>query len=31
MDRLRRSDFLEQLSGEVFLSHHHAMQRLAAG
>jgi SulP family sulfate permease len=31
MDRLRRSDFLEQLSGEVFLSHHHAMQRLATG
>lgn len=30
MDRLRRSEFLAALSGEVFLSHHQAMQGLAA-
>lgn len=28
MDRLQRSDFLEQLSGQVFLSHHQAISAL---
>ena len=28
MDRLKRSDFLEQLSGRVFLTHHQAVQSL---
>ena len=28
MDALRKSDFLEQLSGEVFLTHHRAVERL---
>jgi len=31
MDRLRRSDFLNHLSGKVFLSQHQAAQELAAG
>ncbi|MBS3895293.1 sulfate permease [Silanimonas sp.] len=31
MDRLGRSDFLGRLSGQVFLSHHQAMQALASG
>ncbi|WP_347267473.1 sulfate permease [Paracoccus sp. (in: a-proteobacteria)] len=30
MDRLRRSDFLSQLGGEVFLSQHQAVSRLRA-
>ncbi len=30
LDRLRRSDFLEQLSGRVFLSQHQAMQALSS-
>lgn len=30
MDRLRRSDFLEKLSGRVFLTHHQAVTELAA-
>jgi SulP family sulfate permease len=29
MDRLQRSDFLQQLTGRVFLSHHEAVQALA--
>ncbi len=29
MDRLRRSDFLDRLSGQVFLTHHQAVQALA--
>lgn len=29
MDRLKRSDFLRQLSGEVFLSHYQAIEQLA--
>jgi len=29
MDRLQRSDFLQQLSGEVFLSHYQAIAQLA--
>jgi SulP family sulfate permease len=28
MDRLKRSDFLDHLTGEVFLSHHAAMRKL---
>ena len=28
MDRLKRTDFLSHLSGEVFLTHHQAVQRL---
>jgi len=28
MDRLRRSDFLQRLSGQVFLTHHQAVQAL---
>ncbi len=28
MDRLRRSDFLDRLSGQVFLTHHQAVQAL---
>ncbi|MFM6986644.1 MAG: STAS domain-containing protein, partial [Hydrogenophaga sp.] len=28
MDRLRRSDFLQQLSGRVFLTHHQAISAL---
>ena len=28
MDRLRRSDFLERLSGQVFLTHHQAISAL---
>ena len=31
MDRLKRSDFLEHLTGRVFLSQHLAVQELAAG
>lgn len=31
MDRLQRSDFLQHLSGQVFLSHHQAVQTLAQG
>ena len=30
MDRLRRSDFLDQLSGQVFLTHHQAVSTLSA-
>lgn len=29
MDKLDRTDFMEQLTGKVFLSHHQAMQELA--
>ena len=29
MDRLRRSDFLDHLTGEVFLTHHQAMLKLS--
>ena len=28
MDALERSDFLNHLSGEIFLSHHHAVMAL---
>ena len=28
MDRLRRSDFLQQLTGRVFLTHHQAITAL---
>ncbi|MBA4260857.1 MAG: sodium-independent anion transporter [Comamonadaceae bacterium] len=31
MDRLQRSDFLQQLSGGVFLTHHQAVAALSAG
>lgn len=31
MDSLRTTDFLEQLSGQVFLSHHDAVSRLGRG
>lgn len=31
MDRLQRSDLLQQLSGRVFLTHHQAVTELAAG
>ncbi|MBO6718238.1 MAG: sulfate permease [Rhizobiaceae bacterium] len=31
MDRLKRSDFVDHLSGRVFLSHHMAVQELKAG
>ena len=30
MDRLQRSDFLQQLSGRVFLTHHQAVAALSA-
>ena len=31
MDRLKRTDFLQRLSGQVFLTHHQAMTELSGG